>query len=84
MEINFKTEFNTGTELYFLKDNRIEKTIIRGIRCVFREGTYAQNNPNQEIMYSIAGEGICKSSSYIKNHYFMSKADVLKHIAEQI
>lgn len=87
MEINYITKYELGQALFYLKEGTIKKAHIVGIRCTFKEGDYYNNSSLFEEFFVIREEDNTQqalTAKCIAKKYFLSKTDILKHIADQI
>lgn len=87
MEINYTTEYELGQTFYYLKEGTIKKARVVGIRCTFKEGEYYDKSSLFEEFFVIREEDDTQqalSAKCVAKKYFLSKTDILKHIADQI
>lgn len=87
MEINYTTKYELGQTFFYLKGSTIKKAYVVGIRCSFKEGDYYKGSSLFEEFFVIREEDNTQqalSAKDVARKYYLSKTDILKHIADQI
>ncbi len=86
MIFEHETKLNVGDKLYYLYNNTIIETYISGIKATFKRGPhYGKDDNTLELVYTVNNDHHpYVGEEAILRKYFLSKTDILKHIAEQI
>lgn len=85
MKIEYTTRFNVGDKLYYLSGMEIKETYIKGIHLSFEIGKINYSVHPPKLVYHIAdSHKPCIGDEAVLGRYYLSKADILKKIADQL
>lgn len=83
MDLNIQTEFNIGTKLYYIQNNKIQEATVTGIKV-----GYTWHIPNKEngtrIVYAVDTENLLRTAEGLKTKYFTSKKELLNKLMESL
>lgn len=85
MKIEYTTEYNLWDNLYYLNDNIVKEVVIVGIHAGMDigEDNITKINCKYKVRYT-SGVTHTYSINELKNKFFNTKADIIKHIADQL
>ena len=85
MNIEIKTKYNIGDILYYIHQDKIRNATIDGISIKCKKGPY-YNPEILEISYHLESDITTDNclESNISRNYYESKADIIKHFADQL
>ena len=85
MDIKIRTKYNIGDTLYFINKDKIRSATIDGISIKCKKGSY-YNPEILEISYHLNSDVFTDNclESNIDRSYYESKADIIKHFADQL
>lgn len=85
MNIEIKTKYNIGDTLYYIYQGNIRSITINGISIKCKKGSY-YNPEILEISYHLESDTTTDNclESNISRNYYESKADIIKHFADQL
>ena len=85
MCIDYKSKYQVGQKLYYLRGNKVEEAEIVGIRVSFKEGPYYDGSEKFEEFYKINDfRSSCLKEKDLERQFYASKQALLKHIVDQM
>ena len=83
--MDIKTKYNIGDTLYYIYQGNIRSITINGISIKCKKGPY-YNPEILEISYHLESDITTDNclESNISRNYYESKADIIKHFADQL